>query len=153
MLWFFLFILLLGLSVVLLALGVLQEKETASRWVHILPTAAHGVLDYLLGGVLIALPWLLGGTTGGAAMWVPIVLGSGLILYSLCTEYEFGLMPWIPMPVHLVLDGVGGLFLFASPLLFGFYPELLDPYLAIGVLEVGLALITHPHTASEKVSS
>jgi hypothetical protein len=42
---------------------------------RIIPTWLHGVLDYPLGVLLIALPWLGGFATGGAAMWIPIAAG------------------------------------------------------------------------------
>ena len=68
-----------------------------------IPTKVHGVLDYLVGIALIAAPWLFGfAAVGGAAVVIPIVLGVGLIVYSLFTKYEWGPFSVIPMPVHLV---------------------------------------------------
>ena len=107
-----------------------------------IPTTAHGVLDYLMGLVLIAAPWLLGFYDSGAAAWVPIVLGASAILYSLLTKYELGVFPVIPMKGHLGLDFGSGLLLAASPWLFGFRNEVYLPHLILGVAEVGAALFT-----------
>ena len=74
-----------------------------------IPTGVHGVADYLLGVVLIAAPWLFRFGDGGPATWVPVILGAGLIAYSLFTGYELGVVRHIPMSVYLGLDLVGGI--------------------------------------------
>lgn len=107
-----------------------------------LPTRAHGYMDYLMGALLIAAPWLLGFAGGGAETWVPVVLGAGVVLYSLFTDYELGVVKSLSMPTHLWLDGLGGLLLAASPWLFGFHEYVWAPHLVLGVLEVGAALVT-----------
>lgn len=105
-------------------------------------TKKHGFLDYLMGVVLIAAPFLLGFADGGAAMWTPIVLGAGTILYSLLTDYELGVVRMLPMPVHLGLDLMSGLVLAASPWLFGFAHLVWIPHVALGVIEIGAAVLT-----------
>src|SRR5690554_1548903 len=69
-----------------------------------LSTRTHGVLDYLVGALLILAPFIFGFADGGAAQWVPIVLGAGAIAYSLVTRYELGAVKLLPMPAHLGLD-------------------------------------------------
>ncbi|MHB1225260.1 MAG: SPW repeat domain-containing protein, partial [Gemmatimonadaceae bacterium] len=76
-----------------------------------LPTRIHGVLDYLVGLLLVAAPWLLDLDRGGAGTWVPVILGAGAIVYSLFTDYELGLVCSIGMPVHLALDAASGVVL------------------------------------------
>ena len=50
--------------------------------IRFLPTSVHGVLDYLVGIALIAAPYLFGfASVGGIAVYLPIILGIGLILY------------------------------------------------------------------------
>ncbi len=67
-------------------------------------TKAHGVLDYLSAGTLLALPRLLG--------WTPTVTtlltGSAIttLAGSLLTKYELGLFKVLPMRGHLALDGI-----------------------------------------------
>lgn len=153
MIWFFIFIMLLAVGVVLLSLAYLQEEETVSRHIQFVSPTIHGVLDYIIGALLIVAPWLLGFADGGAETWVPVVLGIGIVLYSLCTDYEPGLIRRLPVPLHLVFDGVAGLFLFASPMLFGFFPNVMDPHLAFGVLIMGLALVTRPRPSRQKAPS
>ena len=107
-----------------------------------IPTRTHGVLDYLVGALLIAAPWLFGFARGGAETWVPVALGAGAFLYSLFTDYELGVVRRIPMPVHLGLDLGSGLLLAVSPWLFGFAAFVWVPHLVFGLLEVGAALMT-----------
>lgn len=108
-----------------------------------IPTQVHGILDYLIGVLLIAAPWVLGFTDAGIGTWLPVVLGAGVILYSLMTDYELGAVRAISMPVHLMLDAGGGLLLAVSPWLFGFSDLVWVPHLVVGLLEIGAALTTH----------
>lgn len=105
-------------------------------------TRVHGVLDYLTGALLIIAPWLFGFANGGAAQWVPVVLGAGIIVVSLLTAYEWGIVRTIPMPVHLGIDLASGALLAVSPWLFGFAPLVWLPHFLVGLLEVGASLIT-----------
>lgn|SRR5690606_7640758 len=107
-----------------------------------IPTKVHGVLDYLVGILLIAAPWVLGFARGGAETWVPVALGTGTILYSLMTDYELGLSKSISMPTHLSLDLVGGVLLAASPWLFGFSEYVYLPHLIVGLFEIVASLTT-----------
>ncbi len=107
-----------------------------------LPTRIHGILDYTMGALLIALPWLLGFARGGAETWIPVILGAGAIGYSLFTDYELGVVRRIQMPVHLWLDGISGLLLAISPWVFGFDQHVWLPHLVLGIFEMGAALFT-----------
>lgn len=107
-----------------------------------IPTRVHGFLDYSMGLLLIAAPWLFGFAAGGAETWVPVILGAGAILYSLLTDYELGVARVIPMTGHLWLDGLAGLLLAVSPWLFGFAGFVYLPHLILGIAEVGAALFT-----------
>lgn len=107
-----------------------------------------------MGALLIVSPWLFGfADEGGAARWVPIVLGAGVILYSLVTKYELGLAGLIPMAVHLGLDVGGGLLLAVSPWLFGFADRVWVPHVAFGLLEVGAALLTKSTPEEESLTA
>jgi hypothetical protein len=74
----------------------------------------------MTGLLLIVAPWLFGFSDTGAAAWIPIILGVGLLGVSLVTRYELSVAKVIPMPTHLALDGALGIFLLISPWLFGF---------------------------------
>ena len=108
-----------------------------------IPTKVHGVIDYLIGLVLIAAPWIFGFADGTVAQWVPIVLGAVVIIYSLLTRYELGVTDTIPLNVHLWLDAIGGVILAASPWVLGFSDVVWMPHLIVGVVEIVLALLTH----------
>ena len=121
---------------------------------RLIPTRIHGVLDYLMGLLLIAAPWIFGfADEGNAARLVPAVLGAGVILYSLVTRYELGLAGLIPMAVHLGLDAGGGLLLAASPWLFGFADRVWVPHVAFGLLEIGAALLTRATPERESLTT
>lgn len=107
-----------------------------------IPTRLHAILDYLLGAVMIVLPWLADFAAGGAETWIFVILGAGVILYSLFTDYEYALSRNIPMPTHLGLDIAGGVVLAASPWLFGFADFVYWPHVIFGALEVGAGLMT-----------
>jgi hypothetical protein len=107
-----------------------------------IPTKIHGAMDYLTGIVLILAPWLLGFADGSVAHWLPVILGAGVIAFSLMTDYEFGITRIIPMPVHLGLDMAGGALLAVSPWLFGFADKVFWPHLIVGLLEIGAGLMT-----------
>lgn len=108
----------------------------------IISTRVHGVLDYLVGALLIAAPWLFDFNRGGAETWVPVVLGAGVILYSLFTNYEYSVSKSIPMKIHLTLDVISGIFLAASPWIFGFNEFVYLPHLIFGILEIGAGAMT-----------
>ncbi len=107
-----------------------------------LSTKAHGTMDYLMGLLLIAAPWLLGFAEGGAETWVPVVLGVAMLGLSLMTNYEMGVIKALPMSLHLTIDLLSGLLLAASPWLFGFADRVYLPHLILGIAEVGASLVT-----------
>jgi hypothetical protein len=119
-----------------------------------IPTRIHGVIDYLTGLVLIVAPFVFGFADGGAAQWVPIILGAAILLMSIMTDYELSLAKVIPMPLHLGVDAAGGLLLAASPWLFGFADQVFWPHLIIGLMEIGVSLMTRttPDTADVGIS-
>jgi hypothetical protein len=114
-----------------------------------IPTRVHGALDYVIGVVLIAAPWLLGFATGGPEQWVPVLIGVAIVVYSALTAYELGLTPLIPVPVHLTIDIVAGIVLALSPWLFGFAAVVVWPHLLVGLIVIGAGLTTEtrPETA------
>jgi hypothetical protein len=107
----------------------------------ILPTRVHGLLDYVIGLLLVIMPFILG-HGAGPQTWLPVVLGGGTIVYSLLTEYEMGVVPLIGVPYHLILDGLGGMLMASSPWLFGFAYIVWVPHVVLGLAEMGAAVIT-----------
>jgi uncharacterized membrane protein HdeD (DUF308 family) len=110
-----------------------------------IPTKFHAPLDYIVGAALIAAPWIFQFSEHKAATVVPIVLGIGLIAYSLFTDYELGVWKVAPMAVHNVIDVVAGALLAASPWLFGFADESANvwlPHVIVGAAAIFLGLTT-----------
>ena len=105
-------------------------------------TRVHGLADYGVGALLIIAPYLFGFATGGIEQWLPMLLGFSVIVYSMLTRYEWGLVPVIRMPVHIGLDIGGGLLLAVSPWLFGFADVVWAPHLVVGLIEIGTAAAT-----------
>lgn len=104
-------------------------------------TKVHGVLDYSMALILILLPFLLGFPSGNVAN-VPVALGLLTIAYSALTKYEMGPFKVIPMKLHLGLDFMSGVLLVVSPWLFGFAEIIIWPFVVLGIIEVGAALLT-----------
>jgi hypothetical protein len=113
--------------------------------VRFIPTRLHAPLDYIVGAVLVAAPWIFQFSGDAAATAVSIVLGIGLIAYSLFTNYELGVWKVAPMAVHNLIDVVAGALLAASPWIFGFAGEGANywlPFVVIGVAAIFLGLTT-----------
>ena len=108
----------------------------------IINTKTHGYLDYIMGVLLIASPWIFDFARNGAETWVPVILGASTIIYSLFTDYELGISRKISMNTHLMLDTVSGILLAASPWIFGFADYVWQPHLILGLLELGAVLLT-----------
>ena len=109
---------------------------------RIISTKIHGVMDYLLGILLIGSPWLLGFANNGPEMWVPVIVGIAILLQSIMTDYELGIVKKIPMSAHLGMDVIAGIILAASPWLFGFSDYITTPHVFFGILEIGAGLMT-----------
>lgn len=123
-----------------------------------IPTKVHGVLDYLVGIALIFAPWLFNfSQVGGAAVIIPMVLGVGLIAYSLFTKYEWGLIKIVGMPYHLIIDIIASLFLIASPFIFGFYNmdmwNVWVPHVVVGIAVVIVVIFSQTQPADPALKS
>lgn len=108
-----------------------------------LPTRFHGLLDYLSAALFVASPWLFGFADGTLAQWVPIGVGLAVLGYSLITDYELGVAKRLSMTAHLNLDRwLSGVFLAASPWLFGFVDRVYLPHVVFGVFSIVAGLVT-----------
>ena len=110
-----------------------------------IPTKFHAPLDYIVGAVLIAAPWIFQFSDETGGMVVSIVLGVGLIAYSLFTNYELGVWKVAPMAVHNLIDIVAGAVLAVSPWLVGYADDGANawlPAVVIGVAAIFLGLTT-----------
>jgi hypothetical protein len=117
-----------------------------------IPTRVHGFLDYIVGVALIAAPWIFQFSDNTAATVVPVVLGIGLILYSLLTDYELGVFRVLPMAMHNLFDIAAGIVLIASPWVFGFADgdaNFWAPHVIVGAAAIVLGLVTKQHPSDE----
>ena len=125
---------------------------------RVIPTRVHGMLDYLVGVLLIASPWIFGfADESGTAKWTFVVIGAAMLATSLMTNYELGAIHAIPMHIHLWADAAAGVVLALSPWIFGYANDAgvngWLPALIIGVGEIGAAAMSNPWPARPDVSS
>ncbi len=104
----------------------------------------HGALDYLTGTMLIGasqLPVLRGRFAGRALA----AAGAGHLAYSMATDYELGVVKWLPYKAHLALDGLGALALAAAPWLLA-RDDPLDRWVptAVGLYELSAVALSDP---------
>ncbi|WP_158861312.1 SPW repeat protein [Lunatibacter salilacus] len=102
----------------------------------------HAVIDYMSGILFIASPWLFGFFNHGAAMSLPLIAGVSIIMISLITDFEYGLLPAVSLPTHLNLDVIIGVILLASPWVFGFTARVMWPHVIFGMVLVIAGLFT-----------
>ena len=110
---------------------------------NLIDTRTHGFLDYAMGLLLIACPFLFALSGDGAESIILYILGSGAILYSLFTDYELGVVKKLPMNLHLCLDIFSGILLAVSPWLFAFAGRTFLPHVILGVIEIAAAFATN----------
>lgn len=111
---------------------------------RIISTKVHGALDYLVGFFLIGTPWLLNFAKNGLETWTPVILGVAAIVYSLFTNYEFGVSKALSIRMHLFLDILSGILLASSPWILGFNDYIYLPHLILGLLEIAVSVLTDP---------
>lgn len=114
-----------------------------------IPTRVHGLIDYLVGGTLIAAPRLLGFADGSARQRVPVAMGAFVIGYSAITNYERGLVKAIPMKTHLSLDVLTGTILASSRWVFGFAHRTWWPHLVVGLASIVVPQFTQTRPSYE----
>ncbi|WP_312994236.1 SPW repeat domain-containing protein [Chryseobacterium flavum] len=102
----------------------------------------HAVLDYIMGILLIAIPWLLGFEDHGPATALPVILGISTLIYSLLTDYEYAIAPAFSFRGHLLLDMMSAVLLLISPWLFGFSKQVFLPHVILGAFEIMAVILT-----------
>lgn len=107
-----------------------------------IPTRIHGLMDYVMGALMLASPWLFGFSDHAAATWTVVGVALLALGQSLMTDYETGVIRSIPMRMHLMMDMLAGAFLAVSPWLFGFAETVWLPHVLFGILEIGAAMMT-----------
>ena len=83
------------------------------------PVFLHGVLEYAVGVLLIAAPFLFA-FDDDTATAVSIVAGVLLLALTASTAIPTGMTKSVPIPAHVIADYLLAGLLIASPFLFGF---------------------------------
>ena len=113
-----------------------------------IPSKYHGALDYAVAATLIIAPLAL--SFEGAAKYLAIAGGLGLLIYSLFTDYSLSARKLLSFKAHLVLDFIAALGLVAAPFLFGFTGLERAFYFVIGLSVIAVVLITNSETDEQK---
>jgi len=133
-----------------------HRENTKVESIRFLPTKVHGALDYIVGLALILAPNIFQfADVGGPAVLIPRVLGVVLIVYSLITRYEWGVIKLISMPYHLMIDFLAALFLALSPFLFGFSnkePNAWLPHVVVGIAVVAVVIVSKTQPGDSMVT-
>ena len=105
----------------------------------------HGFIDYFIGILLVVGPTLFN-FENAIEVFIPTLFGVIEITFSLLTRYEFGLFPVMSMRQHVRLDMITGALLAASPWIFGFAGYIWQPHVALGGLQMLVALFTRTYS-------
>jgi VIT1/CCC1 family predicted Fe2+/Mn2+ transporter len=109
------------------------------------PLNLHGVLEYVLGALLIAAPFLFGFDDIGSATALSIIAGVFVLLSGASTDgFRTSLVKVIPLGAHIMLDYLLGALFIAAPFLFGFSDESAPTvfFIVLGVLALLITLAT-----------
>jgi hypothetical protein len=112
----------------------------------VISTKVHGMLDYPLGLILLFAPEIFGfSELGDAAVAIPRIVGVLILVTSIFTKYELGLVKMISMANHLRLDYAAAILLAISPFLFGFADEEANawaPHVVVGLAYLVASMMT-----------
>jgi hypothetical protein len=103
----------------------------------------HGLLEYGIGALCIAAPFLFSFDSNGATA-VSVLIGAAIFAMAALTDTPSAAVRRLPIASHVVLDYALGALLIASPFIFGFSDET-NPtvfFLLAGVVYIALALCT-----------
>jgi hypothetical protein len=108
--------------------------------VRFIPTLIHATVDYIVGLLLIGLPLLV--TIDGPARALTMSLGLFVLLYSLATDYELGVIRFLRIRLHLFLDALSGAILLLLAVAADLPGPARWPYYVIGALALFLSATT-----------
>ena len=124
----------------------------------LIPTYAHGILDYLGAILLLIAPNIFGfADLNSAVEYIPRLIGFLVLFQAIVTDYELGVFRVLPFKVHKTVDIIVGLYLAVSPFIHGFSELPLAywlPHVAVGVAVLFATLIskTYPEYRLESAT-
>lgn len=118
----------------------------------LIPRPVHAATDYSYAALFAAAPELVGFTDEEAAARLARVVSGGVLLTSLLTRYELGLIRVLPFKAHLATDVVLGMLTAGAPFLFGFSrnKRARNFFVGMGAFSVMAGLLTEPEEMDEK---
>lgn len=107
------------------------------------PVLVHGVLEYVVGVLFIAAPFLFG-FDSSAATASAIVVGLLLLAFTATSALPTGLVSSITVGVHVTVDLVFAVLLVALPFILGFRDEAAPTalFIVVGVLHLLVTIAT-----------
>jgi hypothetical protein len=114
-----------------------ERPETAMR---MLSTSIHGIADYAVGLVVLLLPYFY--DMHGTPKTILLLLGGSALVYSLLTDYEFGLLRIIPFRSHLGLDMLFAALMIAASMLVSLPQSSRVVVAGLGVLAILVVVLT-----------
>jgi VIT1/CCC1 family predicted Fe2+/Mn2+ transporter len=107
------------------------------------PVLVHGVLEYIVGVLFIAAPFLFGFESNSATA-AAIVVGLLLLAFTATSALPTGLVSSITVGVHVTVDLVFAVLLVALPFVLGFRDEAAPTalFIVVGVLHLLVTIAT-----------
>ncbi len=109
----------------------------------ILTPTIHGALDYIAALTLIVAPIIL--ELKDLALWLSVIAGIGLIVYSLLTDYAYSMAKVISFTMHIILDSLAAIVFIVAPFILNFTGIAQIYYLVMGVGVLIVVLLTSKH--------
>lgn len=104
-------------------------------------TRFHGLLDYV-AGIALTLPWIVNFYEDNSDTWILAITGLFIIIISLLTNYELGIIRLIPMKLHLFVDVLIAAYLIALPFMYPMYHYYAYWPVITGVLRLIIVVLT-----------
>lgn len=114
---------------------------------RMLSTSIHGIADYAVGLVVLLLPYFH--DMHGTPETILLLLGGSALIYSLLTDYEFGLLRIIPFRSHLGLDMLFAALMIAASMLVSFPHSSRLVVASLGVLAILVVVLTKRDRADQ----
>ena len=111
---------------------------------RLLPAWLHAIADYAVGGSLIALALIIGGSS--AAVATGVVVGLTVLAVSMLTKYPLGVVKVLPFTVHSAGDYLAAALLLGAPFALNFNHSdtgLTALYIVAGIAVTAVSLITN----------
>jgi hypothetical protein len=74
---------------------------------------SSGLLDFAIGVLMVIMPWFYVQDGNIRSLAAIMTLGSGLILFSIFTDYKYGILKYIGQKLHNAMDLTIGITLMA----------------------------------------